>query len=156
MRLFFPETDGAVPRHGARRKAVRAVLAAAAAAIDLAVGGCGRESPKPAPEALPVTLVKPEAAETAASWRMIGEVRPIREVALVARVSGFLVERKFIDGQTVPAGKVLYRIEERPYQIDGAAKRAALDRARAEAENAALEFGRAAKLFAENAADRHR
>src|ERR1019366_4021181 len=47
-----------------------------------------------------------------------GRLDAIKTVELRARVSGYVVEAKFKEGEGVKEGQVLYQIEEKPYQVE--------------------------------------
>jgi multidrug efflux system membrane fusion protein len=98
-----------------------------------ALSGCGGGVPaavvQPPPE---VTVSKPEVREVTDYFEFPGQVMPIEEVDVRARVTGYLTKVNFIDGQNVKKGDLLYEIDPRPYQ-------AALDRAAGDlARNRAL------------------
>ena len=46
------------------------------------------------------------------SSQMIAQAKPLKSVNLVARVSGFLEQRNFIEGSYVKQGTLLYLIEQ--------------------------------------------
>ena len=62
----------------------------------------------------------------------IGHVEAIQAVDLRARVEGFLEQINFNEGENVPAGKVLYVIEQAPYLAKVAIDKAQLAQAEAE------------------------
>lgn len=68
-----------------------------------------------------------------------GRFQAIEEVDVRSRVTGYLNEIKFKDGQIVKKGDVLFVIDPRPFQY-------ALDRATAELELAKKQYDRALKL----------
>ncbi|MFC6689317.1 efflux RND transporter periplasmic adaptor subunit [Jhaorihella thermophila] len=70
----------------------------------------------------------------------IGRVEAIDKVDIVARVQGFLKERLVEDGAEVEKGDLLFRIEPDLYEATLAARRADLDRARANLELAKVEL----------------
>ena len=78
----------------------------------------------------------------------VGNVRAVIEVELRARVSGYLVEASFQDGQRVEAGDVLFRIDPDPFRVALAEAKGGLAAAVAEAQRAELEFERARELSA--------
>nr|WP_313372376.1 efflux RND transporter periplasmic adaptor subunit [Brucella intermedia] len=65
-----------------------------------------------------------------------GRIQAIDKVEVVARVSAFLDERKFTEGQGVKVGDLLFRLEQAPFQAEVEAKRAAVAQAEAQLENA--------------------
>jgi multidrug efflux system membrane fusion protein len=68
-----------------------------------------------------------------------GRFEAINTVDMRARVTGYLVEKKFKDGQMVKKGDVLFVVDPRPFEYN-------LQRAKAEYSLAMTEFERAKKL----------
>jgi len=66
----------------------------------------------------------------------IGHVEAIQAVDLRARVEGFLEQVNFREGENVPFGKLLYAIEQAPYQAKVAADKAQMAQAEAELSRA--------------------
>jgi membrane fusion protein (multidrug efflux system) len=77
----------------------------------------------------------------------VGRIAAPQIVQLQARVTGFLEQQDFTDGDTVKQGQLLYVIEQPPYQAAVAEAQAAVDSAQAKARNSALAFGRAQALL---------
>ncbi|MFM9269382.1 efflux RND transporter periplasmic adaptor subunit [Halomonas elongata] len=75
-----------------------------------------------------------------------GRIDAVDEVELRPRVSGYLEEIHYSEGQTVEKGEVLFTIDPRPYQADLARAEAELERARARAELTRSEAARAETL----------
>lgn len=75
-----------------------------------------------------------------------GRIDAVDEVELRPRVSGYLEEIHYREGQTVEKGEVLFTIDPRPYQADLARAEAELKRARARAELTRSEAARAETL----------
>src|SRR5215475_11806258 len=76
----------------------------------------------------------------------IGRVTAIDKVDIVARVPGFIEERKFVEGQNVKKGDLLYRIEQATYKAAVEQQRANLAKAKATEANAKLQLERAREL----------
>lgn len=122
------------------------------AIMALILAGCDRltdkaadakSAPKPLPE---VTVAKPEIREVTDYYEFPGETGAVGEVDIRARVTGYLVNVNFVDGQYVKKGDLLYEIDPRPYK-------AALDRAngelaqwRAQVEKAKADLARSKRL----------
>ncbi|MEO1496344.1 MAG: efflux RND transporter periplasmic adaptor subunit [Planctomycetota bacterium] len=108
-------------------------LAAACWAL-VALGGCqGPSGPpgggggRPVPQ---VTVATP-LTEPALDWdAYTGRLAAIEEVAVQARVSGYLISHHFQEGQLVGAGDLLFVIDPRPYEATLAQATAAADEAR--------------------------
>lgn len=89
----------------------------------LVAAGCTRQAPAPAKQPPPtVTVARPVSQEVLDYFEYPGQVWPVGEVEIRARVSGYINRVNFRDGQEVKEGDVLFEIDPRPYQ-------AALDRA---------------------------
>jgi membrane fusion protein, multidrug efflux system len=76
----------------------------------------------------------------------VGRVTAIDKVEIVARVPGFIEERKFVEGQDVKKGDLLYRIEQATYKAAVEQQRANLAKAKATEANAKLQLERAKEL----------
>lgn len=91
------------------------------------------------PQGVPVRVGTP-AIETVQEWdEFTGRFQAKEHVDLRARVSGYLEEIRFTDGQMVEKGDVLFVIDQRPFQF-------AVDSAKARFELADKELKRAASL----------
>ncbi|MCK6417463.1 MAG: efflux RND transporter periplasmic adaptor subunit [Alphaproteobacteria bacterium] len=91
----------------------------------------------PTPE---VTIMTPETRKVVEWDEFTGRFEPVEKVDVRARVSGYIQEIRFQDGQIVNAGDVLFVIDQRPYVIE-------LQRTEAAYELARKEFERAEKLL---------
>jgi len=81
---------------------------------------------------LPAVLVhKVATTDLTPTFKLVGRIEATERVNLLARVSGFLEERSFIEGRDIEAGQVLFRIEKNNYEI--ALKQAEADLASAKA-----------------------
>ena len=99
----------------------------------------------------PAVLVqKAELKPLGARAEFIGRVAAIDKVELRARVKGFLGPRKFIDGDKVKEGQVLFTIEPDTYQATVDQKTAQRDAATADLANSEVQFKRAAELLRTN------
>ena len=77
----------------------------------------------------------------------VGRVQAISRVEVVARVTAFLVQRKFDEGGEVKAGDVLYTLERGPFEAQVAAQAATVAQANAVLQNNSLTLGRAEALL---------
>lgn len=82
--------------------------------------------------------------------RFAGRAEAIDRVELIARVSGFLEERRFAQGERVAAGDLLFVIEPGPYEARLAQRRAELASAEAEVETARAQLERGEALLERN------
>ncbi|QJX03318.1 efflux RND transporter periplasmic adaptor subunit [Alcanivorax sp. IO_7] len=110
----------------------------------------GRRCP-PAPEVdVAEVLVRPATLKEVFTGRLSAP----ETVQLRSRVSGYIEEVAFEEGERVEAGDLLFRIDARPYQARVDAARAALEQARSDARLAGLEADRARKLLDSRAISR--
>jgi len=75
-----------------------------------------------------------------------GRLEAAEEVEIRPRVSGFITEKHFRDGQVVEAGSLLYSIDPRPFQIAVDAAAAEVSAAESRSALAAAEVRRAEPL----------
>jgi membrane fusion protein (multidrug efflux system) len=99
-------------------------------------------APPPAVSVTPV--VSRQITETA---NYIGRVTAVDKVDIVARVPGFIEERKFTEGQQVKKGDLLFRIEQATYKAAVEQARASLAKAKAAEVNAKLQLDRGKELL---------
>ena len=127
---------------------MRLCLIAAAAALVL----CGLVRPalaQPGPPGPPpsvgvVTVQRRAVTETS---EFVGRLQAIDHVDIVARVTAFLEERRFIEGSEVAQGDLLYRLERPPFEADLQAKVAAVAQMAALLRNATITLNRAQSLL---------
>ncbi len=100
------------------------VLAAGA----IAVAGCAQGEKTETPPPPTVTVAMPVTRDHLTDYyEFYGQTEAVNEVEVRARVTGYITEVGFIDGEVVEEGKLLFQIDPEPYQ-------AALDRAKGEQE----------------------
>jgi membrane fusion protein (multidrug efflux system) len=99
----------------------------------------------PGPPAVGVTAVARE--DVTPRRRFSGRAEAIDRVELVARVSGFLADRRFDEGDTVTTGELLFVIEKAPYQAVLAQRQADLASAEAQVQYAAAQLQRGEELL---------
>jgi membrane fusion protein (multidrug efflux system) len=100
-----------------------------------------------APEPPAVGVVEVAGADVTPRMRFSGRAEAIDRVELVARVSGFLAERRFEQGDAVEAGALLFVIEKAPYQAVLAQRQAELASAQAQVQYAAAQLQRGEELL---------
>ena len=83
-----------------------------------------------------------------------GRIEAVNRVDIRARVTGFLQERLFQEGQEVKAGDVLFRIERAPFEAQLEQARANVASAQATLENARVALNRARELQSTGAGTR--
>ena len=113
-------------------KAARLIATLPAAAMLLALAGCGQgqqQSTATAPP--PVTVANPVQRTVVDQDEYVGRFVAVDSVDVRARVSGYLTEIHFTDGQMVKKGDLLFVIDHKPFQIVLDQMRANLAQARA-------------------------
>lgn len=81
------------------------------------------------------------------SSEFVGRIEAVRRVALVARVTAFIEQRRFVEGTEVAKGDLLYQLERAPFEADLAAKQAAVAQTQALLKNAEIQLKRAKSLI---------
>src|SRR5215470_8013429 len=111
--------------------------------IALADTAAKAQAPPPPPA---VSVAKVSSRLITETGDFIGRVTAIDKVDVVARVSGFIEERKFVESQKVKKGDLLYRIEQATYKAAVEQQRANLAKAKATEANAKIQLERAREL----------
>jgi RND family efflux transporter MFP subunit len=100
-----------------------------------------------APAAPPAVTVSQPIQRELVEWdEYTGQFAAMEYVEIRARVSGYLTEIHFEDGQLVKMGDLLFVIDPRPYEATLAAARAQLAQGEAQVELATRQLGRTAEL----------
>jgi len=107
--------------------------------------GVGAQAQQAAPPP-PVTVSAPLKKSVVDWLDYTGQFAAVDAVELKARVSGYLTEIRFTDGQMVKKGDVLFVIDPRPYEIAVASARAQVAQAEASVELAKKQLARGAEL----------
>lgn len=102
----------------------------------------GQAAPAPA-----VVVAKAEQKDVHSSQQFTGRVQAVDDVQLIARVQGFLDKRLFEEGAVVHQGQLLFVIDQRPFQVTVEQRAADLDRAKAAAADAKVQFERGTELL---------
>jgi membrane fusion protein (multidrug efflux system) len=102
----------------------------------------------------PVSTAPPEVGYITASIQpvydeqsYVGRIQSPQIVQLDARVTGYLEQQNFTDGDAVTKGQLLYVIEQPPYQAAVNQAQAALEQAQAQSGNANITLARAQALL---------
>lgn len=122
-----------------------------AAFLTLASGGCRQQSAPPPAKPPEVSVAQPIEREEASYLTFTGRTDAIESVDVKARVSGYLNEVAFTDGQLVSAGDLLFQIDPRPYQATLSQAQAAVEEAKAALTKAEADLERARPLLANRA-----
>jgi len=84
----------------------------------LALVGCQQKNEFVAPPPPQVTVSLPVEQEVQEYYSTTGQTRASKTVVLRARVSGYLQEIHFRDGDLVEKGQLLYLIDPAPYEAE--------------------------------------
>ena len=112
-------------------KAARLAALLSAALLPIALAGCGRGQQQAA-QALPAVTVASPVQRTVVDYdEYVGRFVAVDSVEIRSRLSGYLSEIHFQDGQLVKQGDLLFTIDRRPFEIVLEQMRANLAQARA-------------------------
>jgi membrane fusion protein (multidrug efflux system) len=103
---------------------------------------------QPAPGGPPaVGVVRAERQQIIQTDEFIGRIQAVGRVALVARVTAFLVKRLFVEGSEVKKDDLLYLLEQPPFQAQVDANKATVEQLEAQHRNAEQALERAQALL---------
>ena len=126
---------------GRNSVAWKVVVCALSFMVSCGVAAAQGAPPPPAVSVTPVTT-----RQVTETIDYIGRLTAVDKVDIVARVPGFLEERKFKEGQYVKKGDLLFRIEQATYKAAVEQARANVAKAKATEVNAKLQFERGKEL----------
>jgi len=127
--------------------AARPAAALAVTTVLLTLAGCGQgDKQASAPPPPTVTVTKPVARTVVDQDEYVGRFVAVDAVDVRSRVSGYLSEIHFTDGQMVKKGDLLFVIDHRPFQIALDQMRANLAQARANLAFTEADLARAQEL----------
>jgi membrane fusion protein (multidrug efflux system) len=117
--------------------------------ITLLLAACNNQSQQqgaiPAPPPA-VTVTPVRKAPVTDIIRFLGLTKSMQEVELMARVEGFLTERRFTEGGDVNKDEVLFVLDPEPYRAEVRRISAELRKAQAEQKRTALNLQRIAEI----------
>jgi membrane fusion protein (multidrug efflux system) len=135
----------------------RAAVAGCAAivAVSALLVACD-SGPKEALEAPPpgVLVAKVARRQIAETVEYVGQTVAVNDVSLRAQVSGYLLERKFEEGQDVEQGTELFIIDPALYEVGVAAAEGAVAQAQAELVRADKDLKRNQAMIKQNASSK--
>lgn len=114
----------------------------------LLLGGCHKAPPPSAPPPPTVTVAKPVAKKIVEHGEYTGRMAAIENVSVRPRVSGYIVQIPFKEGNIVKKDDLLYVIDPRPYQAALDQSAGQLKQAQAQQELNNRNFARAETLNA--------
>ena len=89
----------------------------------VATGAAGAALPQSAPGGPPaVGIVEATRRPITETSEFLGRIEAINRVNVIARVTGFLDKRLFVEGAEIKKGDLLYRLERGPFEADLASK----------------------------------
>jgi membrane fusion protein (multidrug efflux system) len=115
----------------------------------VACDGSNQQAAQQAPPAA-VGVIVAAKKEVTAGTDFTGRVEAVDKVELRARITGFLEQRLFTEGQDVKEGDLLFVIEKASYTAAVDQRKAAIARAEAELKNATLQLERGRELLRNN------
>jgi len=125
------------------------LLAGMAAGLFSSAGGApgGRALAQSGPAAPPAVTVSHPLERKVVEWdEYTGQFAAVEDVDIRARVSGYLTEIHFQDGQFVKKGDLLFVIDPRPFEADLQQAQANLERDKAQVVRANLDLTRYSEL----------
>ena len=116
--------------------------------LAILLAGCGGTPQPPAAPPLPnVTVAKPTRRTIVEQDEYVGRFVAVAMVEVRARVSGYLDQVHFQDGQLVKEGDLLFTIDKRPFQNTLAQARANLETAKSNLTFAEADLARGRQLL---------
>jgi membrane fusion protein (multidrug efflux system) len=94
-----------------------------------------------------VGVVSAKRTSVVEETEFVGRIQAINRVDLVARVTGFIEKRLFVEGAEVKTGQLLYQLERGPFEAQVAAQAASVTQADATVQNNGLKLGRVQSLL---------
>ncbi len=117
-----------------------------ASGMAVLLASCGEDQKAAAPPPPVVTVAHPTRRTVIDMDEYVGRFVAVNSVEIRARVSGYLDEVHFTDGQMVKQGDLLFSIDKRPFQTSLDQARANLAQARANSAFAEADLARGAQL----------
>lgn len=111
--------------------------------------GCEKKTMAP-PPATTVTVSPVISGSMVNSLQVIGQIKALDKVNLVARVKGFLIKQNFKEGELVQKGTVLFEIEPGKYIANLKLAQANHQKAQADQKNANSDYQRQESLYKVN------
>lgn len=136
------------PASGSRRRLTIPNIAIVALVAGHALGAGGKVlAQQQTPAAVPVGTVAAQMRVIDRSADFVGRIEAVNRVEIRARVTGYLDEVLFRDGEDVKEGMPLFRIERAPFEAAVEQAQGALERAQGALQNAVVQRQRAEELL---------
>jgi membrane fusion protein (multidrug efflux system) len=110
-----------------------------------------KEAPSSPPPPPQVTVVATQAKDVPIYQEFVGQIYGLKDIAIRARVAGFLEGVHFEEGARVEKGALLYSLESQPFEADVAAKMSRVAEAKTRRAKAKSDLDRIAPLAKERA-----
>src|ERR1700722_178563 len=146
MHSLAGESPGPMPRDRCGNAGERLVMRLALLFIS-ALATAPAWAQQPAPATVPVGVVRAEMKSISSTSDFVGRVESINRVQIVARVTGFLEEVKFQEGDLVKTGAPLYLIEQGLFKAAVESAQGALERSKAAKTLTEIQLQRAQELL---------
>jgi len=117
----------------------------------LLVISCRSEKAAEAPPPPEVKVIKTETADVSIYQEFVGQVFGLKDIAIRARVEGFLEAIHFKEGSRIKKGDLLYTMESQPFEAEVAAQMSRVAEAKTMLAKAKSDLGRIKPLAAEKA-----
>jgi len=123
------------------------------AAAVLILAACKNEETTPAAVSKPpvVTAVEIVPRDVPVAFEYIAQTQSSHLVNIQARVSGFLDQRRYTEGNLVKTGQVLFQMDAKPFKVQLTQAEAALAKQQAALETSRLNLARTKPLVRQNA-----
>jgi membrane fusion protein (multidrug efflux system) len=112
--------------------------------LALCLGACSQEPPPPLVVEVVVDTAVLDPYQPKSAF--VGRLQAIEDVSIQAQVTGYLLARRFREGDMVEAGDILYEIDPAAFEAELARAKADLAKARATQANAERNFKRGQEL----------
>jgi membrane fusion protein (multidrug efflux system) len=144
-------TSGSLPWQRAAVAGCAAIVAVSALLLVACDSGPKEALEAPPPGVLVAKVARRQIAETV---EYVGQTVAVNDVSLRAQVSGYLLERKFEEGQDVEQGTELFIIDPALYEVGVAAAEGAVAQAQAELVRADKDLKRNQAMIKQNASSK--
>jgi membrane fusion protein (multidrug efflux system) len=115
------------------------------------VAACQQERAVQAPPPPKVTVIETHSQDVEVPVEFVGQIYGAEDIAIRARVEGFLEGMHFEEGSQVEKGKLLYTLERQPYEAEVAAMMSKLAEAKTMLAKATSDLNRIRPLAKRNA-----
>lgn len=129
----------------------RPIVWLAAAVLILAACKNEKATPETASQPPVVTAMEVVPRDVPVAFEYIAQTQSSHLVNIQARVSGFLDQRRYTEGNLVKTGQVLFQMDVKPFQVQLAQAEAALAKQEAALETSRLNLARTKPLVKQNA-----